>query len=119
MELFADLSSQIDVINDYLDVAFKKLGEGTNEEEGMVQDTVPDNGSDNDTDLVNTVTIPRGYRIQSTDDVCNAVLFPEKDGIGVIVPLRNGNPFRLGLLKPGIIEPVTSPTPCYVEYKKK
>lgn len=110
VELFADLSSQIDVINDYLDVAFKKLGEGTNEEEGMVQDTVPDNGSDNDTDLVNTVTIPRGYRIQSTDDVCNAVLFPEKDGIGVIVPLRNGNPFRLGLLKPGIIEPVTSPT---------
>lgn len=110
VELFADLSSQIDVINDYLDVAFKKLGEGTNEEEGMVQDTVPDNGSDNDSDLVNTVTIPRGYRIQSTDDVCNAVLFPEKDGIGVIVPLRNGNPFRLGLLKPGIIEPVTSPT---------
>lgn len=110
VELFADLSSQIDVINDYLDVAFKKLGEGTNEEEGMVQDTVPDNRSDNDTDLVNTVTIPRGYRIQSTDDVCNAVLFPEKDGIGVIVPLRNGNPFRLGLLKPGIIEPVTSPT---------
>lgn len=110
VELFADLSSQIDVINDYLDVAFKKLGEGTNEEEGMVQDTVPDNGSDNDTDLVNTVTIPRGYRIQSTDDMCNAVLFPEKDGIGVIVPLRNGNPFRLGLLKPGIIEPVTSPT---------
>ena len=110
VELFADLSSQIDVINDYLDVAFKKLGEGTNEEEGMVQDTVPDNGSDNDTDLVNTVTIPRGYHIQSTDDVCNAVLFPEKDGIGVIVPLRNGNPFRLGLLKPGIIEPVTSPT---------
>ena len=118
VELFADLSSQIDVINDYLDVAFKKLEEGTNEEEGMVQDTVPDNRSDNDTDLVNTVTIPRGYRIQSTDDVCNAVLFPEKDGIGVIVPLRNGNPFRLGLLKPGIIEPVTSPTRAMWDIKE-
>lgn len=110
VELFADLSSQIDVINDFLDLAFKKLGQQPKDEEGMVRDAAPDNGSDDGTDLVNTVKIPRGYHIQSTDDVCNAVLFPEKEGIGVIVPLRNGNPFRLGLLKPGIIEPVASPT---------
>ena len=110
VELFADLSSQIDVINDFLDLAFKKLGQQPEDEEGMVRDAAPDNGSDDGTDLVNTVKIPRGYHIQSTDDICNAVLFPEKEGIGVIVPLRNGNPFRLGLLKPGIIEPVASPT---------
>lgn len=108
VELFADLSSQIDVINDYLDVAFKKLGEGVTEEEGMVPDAVVE--PENNTDLVNLVVLPRGYRIQVSNGRCSAVLFPEKEGIGVIVPLKNGNPFRLGLLKPGVTEPVTAPT---------
>ena len=40
VELFADLSSQIDVINDYLDVAFKKLGEETDDVPEIVADTV-------------------------------------------------------------------------------
>lgn len=108
VELFADLSSQIDIINDYLDVAFKKLGEDSGNEEGMVPDFVAE--PENNTDLVKLVVIPRGYRIQSSEGRCSAILFPEKEGTGVIVPLRNGNPFRLGLLKPGVTGPVTAPT---------
>lgn len=114
VELFADLSSQIDVINDYLDVAFRKLGESTAEEEGMIQDVKPDtkldDNTNSDTDLAGVVTIPGNYHIRSSNGICNAILYPEKNGTSVIVPLRNGNPFRMGLLKPGIIEPVTSPT---------
>ncbi len=110
VELFADLSSQIDVINDYLDVAFKKLSEENPEEIETVPDEVPVNEPENTTDLTKPVEIPRGYRIQSEGGICNAILFPEKEGVGVIVPLRNGSPFRLGLLKDGVVGVIAAPT---------
>lgn len=112
VELFADLSSQIDVINDYLNVAFKKLteeGGSVEEPEEAPADVQPEEAEDNGTDLMEEVVIPRGYRIQEENGICNAILFPEKAGIGVIVPLRNGSPYRLGLLKPGIHEPIAAP----------
>lgn len=110
VELFADLSSQIDVINDYLNVAFKKLTAegGTVEPEEVVPIEVKE--PENTTDLIKTVEIPKGYHIQEKDGICNAILFPEKDGVGVIVPLVNGSPFRLGLLKNGVCSPVAAPT---------
>lgn len=109
VELFADLSSQIDVINDYLDVAFKKLGN----EKGDAVEAAPETEADeteNPTDLIKAAKIPRGCRMLTAEGLCNAVLFPEKDGISVIIPLRNGNPHRLGILKPGVTDPVTAPT---------
>lgn len=110
VELFADLSSQIDVINDYLDVAFKQLNE-TAGEEIPAKDMAPVGTADeNDTDLIKVPVIPRGYRINHVNHVCNAILFPEKDGTGVIVPLTNGSPFRLGILKPGVVNNITAPT---------
>lgn len=118
IELFADLSSQIDVINDYLDVAFKNLNNtaGTEiPEEDMAPADIPD---ENDTDLIKVPVIPRGYRINHTDGICNAILFPEKDGIGVIVPLKNGSPFRLGILKPDVVGAVTAPTRTVWDLKK-
>lgn len=104
VELFADLSSQIDVINDYLDVAFKKLSEGRDEipEDGFVE------SSENLTDLVKIVSVPKN--VQQADGICNAILFPEKDGIMVIVPLKTGSPHNLGILKPGVTGPVAGPT---------
>lgn len=110
VELFADLSSQIDVINDYLDVAFKKLGEKNDDEvQNIVPDNVPESVSENLTDLEapETVTIPKN--VKAKDGICDAILFPEKDGTGVIVPLENGNPFRLGLLRADVCEPVKAP----------
>lgn len=104
IELFADLSNQIDVINDYLDTAFKKLGT----EENIVETKTADNTEDNTTDLVNTVIVPQN--VQSADGICNAILFPEKDGISVIIPLKDGRPFRLGMLKSGIVTSITAPT---------
>lgn len=108
VELFADLSSQIDVINDYLNVAFKKLveeGGSVEESEEAPAEVRPENN----TDIVEVIVIPRGYRIQNENGICNAILFPEKNGIGVIVPLRNGSPFRLGTLKPELHAPITGP----------
>lgn len=111
VELFADLSSQIDVINDYLDVAFKKLGEeGDAGNEGLEE--IHENTGvieENGTDLTEPVVIPRGYYIQRNGSICNAILFPEKTGVGVIVPLRNGSPYRLGRLKDGILGPIIAP----------
>lgn len=103
VELFADLSSQIDVINDYLDVAFKKLGS----EGGDAKEATPE--EENATDLVKAVTLPRGYHVLEKDGICKAILYPEKEGISVIVPLKNGNPYRLGLLKADIVSPITAP----------
>ena len=113
VELFADLSSQIDVINDYLDVAFKKLNEEKDVEPEEEPDIIPEIEveSENNTDLTKQPVIPRGYHIQALKDgTCSAILFPEKDGVGVIVPLKNGSPFRLGILKSGVTEPITAPT---------
>lgn len=109
VELFADLSSQIDVINNYLDVAFKQLAAEGGSVEIPEEEAAPAEDTGNDTDLVKAAVIPRGYRIQQENGICNAILFPEKEGIGVIVPLRNGSPFRLGLLKPEVYGPVAAP----------
>lgn len=122
VELFADLSSQIDVINDYLDVAFKKLEEqkGDDQSEAQPEEQQEDGAmeeihvpeSENLTDLVKAVRMTKRQmrEIQHTDGICAAILFPEKDSIGVLVPLKSGNPFRLGALKPGIVAAITAPT---------
>ena len=106
VELFADLSSQIDVINDYLDLAFKKLEEEQGEytEEHALNDEIVETT----TDLTASVKIPKN--VQTKGDICHAVLFPNKNGTEVIVPLTNGQPFVLGVLKDGVTEPVTVPT---------
>lgn len=109
VELFADLSSQIDVINDYLDVAFKKLGN----EKDKAEEIMPEAGDsepENPTDLIKPAKIPKSCRMLTAEGFCDAVLFPEKDGISVIVPLKGGSPHRLGILKPGVTDPVTVPT---------
>lgn len=106
VELFADLSSQIDVINDYLNVAFKRLSE----ERGDTPETeepVTDDAS-NLSDLVLLAEIPKN--VQAKDNLCNAILFPKNGKVEVIVPLTNGQPFALGMLKEGVMEPVTVPT---------
>lgn len=114
VELFADLSSQIDVINDYLDVAFKKLEEEKGDvpeiETDTISDEIPKAQPENQTDLIKAFEIPKRMRIQSTNGICNAILFPDKEGISVIVPLKSGSPFRLGMLKPDLVGQVTRPT---------
>ncbi len=110
VELFADLSSQIDVINDYLNVAFKKLNEEkeAEPEEGYVNGPAAESGiSQNDTDLVETgVTSPGN--VKAVDGICNAILFPEKNGVGVIIPLKSGSPFRLGTLRSDVVDSVVT-----------
>lgn len=110
VELFADLSSQIDVINDYLNVAFKRLGEENPEEEIPV--TEPDEAAAMamDTDLTAPPILPKGCVIPAVNGICSAVLFPEKNGISVLVPSKGGMPQNLGYLKPGLVSGITAPT---------
>ena len=86
VELFADLSSQIDVINDYLDVAFRKL---ETEKDKVIEEPeeVTEETAENLTDLVNIVTVPGN--VQSKNGICNGILF--RKVILVISPgLRRG-----------------------------
>lgn len=107
VELFADLSSQIDVINDYLDVAFKKLDEEGGDVVGTQEE--PEEEADiNTTDLIKYINVPKD--VQSNGKLCPAVLFPKNGRIEVIVPLRSGKPFTLGILKDGVTEAVKTPT---------
>lgn len=108
VELFADLSSQIDVINDYLDVAFKKLEEEKDDIPEMEAEEPAIEESENTTDLAVPVAIPKN--VQSKGVLCNAVLFPKKGDVEVIVPLTNGQPYVLGILKEGVTNSVTTPT---------
>lgn len=110
VELFADLSNQIDVINDYLEVAFKRLDEEKGDTPApKVQDGESENSAEeNSTDLVSAIKVPKN--VQSNDGLCSAILLPKKNGISVIIPLKNGQPFTLGVLKEGITEPVAVPT---------
>ena len=108
VELFADLSSQIDVINDYLNVAFKRLGEESPEEEVPVAE--PDEAAAMDTDLTAPPILPKGCVIPAVNGICSAVLFPEKNGVSVLVPSKGGMPQNLGYLKPGLVSGITAPT---------
>lgn len=106
VELFADLSSQIDVINNYMNVAFKRLSE--EKETIPEQEETTEEGIENQTDLVLMVDVPKN--IQAKEGICNAVLFPKNGKMEVIVPLENGKPFSLGTLREDVIEPVAVPT---------
>lgn len=113
VELFADLSSQIDVINDYLNVAFKRLGEeGEDIQKEEIPAAEPDEAAvmDTDTDLVAPPVLPKGCVIPAVNGICSAVLFPEKNGVSVLVPSKSGMPQNLGYLKPGLVSGITAPT---------
>ena len=63
-----------------------------------------------DTDLTAPPVLPKGCVIPAVNGICSAVLFPEKNGISVLVPSRNGMPQNLGYLKPGLVSGITAPT---------
>lgn len=109
VELFADITSQINVVNDYLDRAFIAM-ESESEEEN---DTDNDIDNDNDnvvddvpefalemTDLLSKNPMPQGAVIAANGNISRAILFPQNHTVIVLLPLTSGTAFPYGQLNP-------------------
>lgn len=100
VELFADITSQINVVNDYLERAFSAIEQTETGEPDVVEEpeVMPEENSP--ADLVSVNRLPEGAVIASDGEVTRALLFPQNGNVLVLVPLTNGNAFPLGSLKP-------------------
>lgn len=95
VELFVDVSSQINIVNNYLAKAFETLD--------------ADNATDfEDSDLAKTTETTHhvvdcieptdGIEIASENNITNAILYPVDQRVQVIVPTTDGASFLLGYL---------------------
>lgn len=107
VELFVDITTQINVINDYLDRAFLSLDESETDDPAEVRE--PD-AVEPETDLAAKNPLPGRVEVVNEDGICQAVLFPKDGDVLVLVPLVTGTAYPVGTLvseKAGI---VTRPT---------
>lgn len=101
VELFVDITTQINVINDYLDLAFGTLEAAESDDPAELPETEV-------SDLVGAASLPEAGQVIEADGICQAILYPKGETILVLVPLISGNAFPLGMLKPEL-GPVTQP----------
>lgn len=102
VELFTDITSQINVVNDYLERAFKKLEQSESEEPEEIADEEEPVAEDMDletTDLATRNILPAGAVIASDGETSRAILFPQNGVVLVLLPLTTGNAFPVGTLK--------------------
>lgn len=97
VELFADITSQINVVNDYLEKAFtaieqSEIQEPVTMEEPELEPVV--------TDLATKNSLPKEAVIASDGNLSRAILFPQNGSVMVLVPLTTGNAFPYGELNP-------------------
>lgn len=100
VELFTDITSQINVVNDYLERAFSAIEQTEAGEPDVVEEPEVTPEENPSTDLISVNTLPEGAVIASDGEVTRALLFPQNGNVLVLVPLTNGNAFPLGSLKP-------------------
>ena len=100
VELFADITSQINVVNDYLERAFSAIEQTETGEPDVVEEPEVMSEENSPADLVSVNRLPEGAVIASDGEVTRALLFPQNGNVLVLVPLTNGNAFPLGSLKP-------------------
>ncbi len=96
VELFTDITSQINVVNDYLNQAFANMETDSEEEE------------EEEPWLLQPNPLPEGLDHKG---VSNAVLYPQDGQVLVLVPLPDGKAFPLGTLNPNMdwVREVTAP----------
>lgn len=92
VELFVDVTSQINIVNNYLAKAFESLDAEDNEEV-IVSDDITDINTPSD-----------GVEIVSEDSIANAILYPQADRVQVIVPTADGGSFVIGYLTDARVE---------------
>lgn len=101
VELFADITSQINVVNDYLDRAFVAIDQSENEEPPEAQEESVELEAETEvTDLISKNTLPGDAVIACDGDISRAILFPQNGSVMVLVPLATGNAFPYGQLSP-------------------
>ena len=100
VELFVDITSQVNVINDYLDRAFRNLE--SEEEPELVEEA--------NSDLVKEQELPEGKTLILDGDTCRVILYPNDGTVQVLAPLTDGSAFCLGELRnpPLLQAPITS-----------
>lgn len=91
VELFVDVTSQINIVNNYLSKAFETLDAGEDD------DLIEDNQS---SDVMGMQELSSEQAISAQNDVAQALLVPDGDTVSVIVPLTDGSAFTLGTLSP-------------------
>lgn len=118
VELFTDITSQINVVNDYLERAFKKLEDmDTEEPEEVAEESEPVSELEDPlaaTDLATRNLLPEGAVIDAKGEVSRAILFPQNGVVLVLLPLRNGNAFPVGTLKDQQVQALNVTTPMQV-----
>ena len=96
VELFTDITSQINVVNDYLEQAFAVMEQvDTETEETDMDETEPLRIC---SDLVTCNPLPDGAQVAAEGNSSRAILYPQQDMVIVLLPLTNGNAFPIGTL---------------------
>lgn len=98
VELFTDITSQINVVNDYLERAFSAIEQNA-EPELETEEPESSNTSEQPvSDLIAENPIPAGASIAAEGDISRAILYPQQEQVLVLLPLTNGNAFPIGML---------------------
>lgn len=98
VELFTDITSQINVVNDYLERAFSAIEQN---EEPELENEEPEDSNMSEqpvSDLITENPIPAGASIAAEGDISRAILYPQQEQVLVLLPLTNGNAFPIGML---------------------
>lgn len=98
VELFTDITSQINVVNDYLERAFSAIEQN---EEPELENEEPEGSNTSEqpvSDLIAENPIPAGASIAAEGDISRAILYPQQEQVLVLLPLTNGNAFPIGML---------------------
>lgn len=121
VELFTDITSQINVINDYLERAFKKLDDTEGEEPAeIVDEEAPEEEAMlAGTDLDSCNLLPDGSDLASGNEVSPAILYPQNGSVLVLLPLTNGNAFPVGTLRADLIAVLQIQGPVQVKWNVK
>lgn len=99
VELFTDITSQINVVNDYLERAFAVI----EQEDAGDTDITMESESETETvticsDLATSNPLPEGAQVAAENNSSRAILYPQQDSVLVLLPLTNGNAFPIGTL---------------------
>ena len=97
VELFTDITSQINVVNDYLERAFAAIDGVSAEEPEIVEEAAPLEEAGTDLSVRNA--LPEGVQLASEGSQSRAVLFPQNGIVLVLLPLSTGTAFPYGQLK--------------------
>ena len=112
VELFTDITSEVNIINDYLERAIAAIESDGESEPGVIEEPDPVDG----TDLCYKNPQDKAAVLPGEDGKSKAILFPQGGQVLVLVPDKDGNAFPLGRLRPEIAEEMHIASPQAVTW---